>query len=150
MTNAGDNGGNSWSPSRGDSSACCITHHARYSRRIGPASRRTTLEPDPEHPIVDRPWEHEIAALHYHVGLDGSEPYLDLDLERDGVVRRLRFWSPQDLKIEPGFPMPTHGMIIFDVSRRQLDRLKVRVADFEASTGRITFWAREVVDRDEQ
>jgi hypothetical protein len=25
---------------------------------------------------------------------DGAEPYLDMDLVRDDVVRRLRFWSP--------------------------------------------------------
>lgn len=106
------------------------------------------MELDPDHPIVDRPWQHAIAALHYHVGLDGGEPYLDLDLERDGVVRRLRFWSPQRLQIDDGFPRPTHGMVILDVRRRQLEGLNVWVTDFEASSGKISFWAREVVDRD--
>jgi hypothetical protein len=106
------------------------------------------MERDPEHPIVERPWQHEIGTLHYHVGLDGSEPFLDLDLHRDGVVRRLRFWSPQQLQIEDGFPRATHGMVILDVRQRRLDGLGVWVTDFEASHGKISFWAREVVDRD--
>jgi len=106
------------------------------------------MERDPDHPIVERPWQHAICALHYHVGRDGGEAYLDMDLEREGVVRRLRFWSPQQLQIEEGFPQPTHGMVILDVSRRRLDGLRVWVTDFEASPGKISFWAREVVDRD--
>jgi hypothetical protein len=86
--------------------------------------------------------------LHYHVGLDGTEPCLDIARHLDGLVRRLRFWSPQGLVIEEGFPSPTRGMEILDVTARQLDRLKVRVTDFEASWGKIQFWARDVVDRD--
>jgi len=106
------------------------------------------MKPDPQHPIIDRPFEYDVGALHYHVGLDGSEPYIDLDLYRGAVVRRLRFWSPQDLEIEKSFPGPTRGMEILDVRARGLDRLAVRVSDFEGSWGKITFWAREVVDRD--
>ena len=106
------------------------------------------MERDPDHPIVERPWQYAIGALHYHVGSDGSEPYLDLDLERDGAVRRLRFWSPVQLAIEAGFPAPTHGMVILDVSQRRLEGLKVWVTDFENTPGKISFWARQVVDRD--
>lgn len=106
------------------------------------------METDPHHPIIDRPWECLIAGLHYHAGLDGDEPYLDLDLERDGLVRRLRFWSVQQLRIDDGFPHPPHGIEIFDVSRRGLDGLSVWVTDFEAVSGHLSFWAREVVDRD--
>ncbi len=106
------------------------------------------MERDPDHPIVEQPWRYEIGALHYHVGLDGAEAYLDLDLHLDGFVRRLRFWSPQQLEIEGGFPRPTHGMAILDVRGRRLDGLKVWVTDFEGSWGKISFWARDVVDRD--
>ena len=101
---------------------------------------------DPDHPIIDRPHEFRIGTLHLHVGLDGQEPYLDLHLHRRDEERRLRFYSPQDLEIEKGFPEPTHGMRILDVSGRQLEGLRVRVADFEASWGSITFWAKDVVD----
>jgi hypothetical protein len=106
------------------------------------------VESDPNHPIVTEPWRYRIGALHYHVGLDDTEPYLDLDLHRDGEVRRLRFWSPAELEIEPGFPGPTYGMVILDVRARQLERLNVRVIDSEGTWGSITFWARDVVDRD--
>jgi hypothetical protein len=64
------------------------------------------------------------------------------------MVRRLWFWSPQQLQIEEGFPRPTHGMAILDVRARGLDGLAVWVTDFEASRGQINFWAREVIDRD--
>lgn len=107
------------------------------------------MERDPDHPIVERPSQYAVGALHYHVGLDGREPFLDLDLHRGKEVRRLRFWSPQQLEIEDGFPRPTHGMTILDVRNRGLDGLTVWVTDFEGTSGSIRFWARDVVDRDE-
>ncbi len=103
---------------------------------------------DPQHTIIDRPHEFRIGTLHYHVGLDGQESHLDLHLHRGDEVRRLRFYSPQDIEIEKGFPLPTGGMVILDVTGRQMEGLRVRVADFEASWGSITYWAREVVDLD--
>lgn len=107
------------------------------------------MQADPEHPIIERPWLYSIAEFRYHVGLDGSEPYIDLTLERDSATRRLRFWSPQDLQIEEGcFPAPTGGMKILDVSKRQLDGIGVHVSDFEGTRGAVTFWAREVTDLD--
>ena len=107
------------------------------------------MQKDPAHPIIERPWLFSIAEFRYHVGLDGTEPFIDLILKRDSVTRRLRFWSPQDLQIEEGcFPAPTRGMEILDVSKRQLDGIRVHVTDFEATRGSITFWARDVVDLD--
>ncbi len=107
------------------------------------------MEDDPAHPIIDRPHEYAIADLRYHVGLDGTEPYVDLELRNGAVVRRVRFWSPQQFTVEEGcFPQPTHGMVILDVRSRRLEGLGVRVADFEGSHGAITFWARDVVDLD--
>ena len=107
------------------------------------------MERDPNHPIIDRPWEYSIADLHYHSGHADSEPFVDLVLQREGVVRRLRFWSPQQFTIEEGcFPQPTHGMLILDVRKRRLERLGVWVSDCEGTRGAIRFWAREVVDLD--
>jgi hypothetical protein len=107
------------------------------------------MRKDPDHPIIDSPWLYSITEFHYHVGLDGTEPFIDLLLERDSVRRRLRFWSPQSLQIETGrFPAPTRGMEILDVSKRQLEGLGVHVTDFENTSGSITFWARDVVDLD--
>ena len=106
------------------------------------------MEQDPEHPIIEKPWRYDIVSLHFHAGLDGTEPYIDLHLSLNADHRRLRFWSPQDIELEKGFFYATRGMVILDVSGRGLDQLSVRVADFEGSTGAITFLARDVVDMD--
>jgi hypothetical protein len=107
------------------------------------------MQKDPDHPIIDSPWLYAIAEFRYHVGLDGTEPFIDMILECESVTRRLRFWSPQSLQIEEGcFPAPTRGMAILDVSKRQLAGLGVHVTDFEATRGSLTFWARDVVDLD--
>lgn len=104
---------------------------------------------DPDHPIIDRPFNYQIVLFCYHNDPDNPRnAYLDLTLQRGTSVRRLRFLQPQDLEIEKGFPKPTGGMCILDVRHRQLDGINVRVADFEASLGRVTFWAREVLDLD--
>ncbi|MFT7676387.1 MAG: hypothetical protein ACI8QC_000358 [Planctomycetota bacterium] len=103
---------------------------------------------DPPHPIIDHPHEYRIIDMRYYVCSGDDEPFLDLFLRRENTVRKLRFWSPQNLEVEKGFPQPTSGMQILDVSKRQLDGLNVQVADFEASWGSITFMAREVIDLD--
>ena len=104
---------------------------------------------DPDHPIIDAPHEFEIATFHYETPFSGGEAYIDLHLLRGGERRRLRFICPQQLRIEEGFPAPTHGMRIKDVSSRGLDGLNVQVVDVEASWGAMTFWARDVFDLDE-
>lgn len=106
---------------------------------------------DPDHPIIERPFEYEIVVFCYHHDPDDSRnSYLDMALQRGTTVRRLRFLQPQDLEIEKGFPRPTRGMCILDVRHRHMDGMNVRVADFEASWGKVTFWAREVLDLDIQ
>lgn len=106
---------------------------------------------DPDHPIIDRPWEYTIASLcYYNDPEQWSASYIDLKLVRGDVVRRLRFLGPQDFAVEKGcFPQPTRGMCILDVSHRRLEGIGVRVADFEATPGAVTFWARKVIDIDE-
>lgn len=107
------------------------------------------MERDPPHPIIKRPHEYRIVGLRYEMNWESpEESFLDLRLEKDGLVRNLRFWAPRDLKIEEGFPQPTGGMQILDVSSRQLEGVTVEVSDFEASWGDITFLARSVVDLD--
>ena len=104
---------------------------------------------DPDHPIVDCPWEFDIDLFSYHINpVDAHHSYIDLTLRRERTVRRLRFLGPRHLQIEKGFPTPTRGLCILDVRSRQLEGIGVRVADFESSLGAITFWAREVIDLD--
>src|SRR5262245_39914674 len=106
-----------------------------------------SFDGDPDHAIIDRPFEYEILEFCYHNDPDDSRNgYLDLALRLGDDVRRPRFLQPQDLEIEKGFPRPTGGMCILDVRDRRLEGIKVRVADFEASWGKVSFWAREVLD----
>jgi len=104
---------------------------------------------DRDHPIVQHPWTYEIESFFYHRDRsDQKSSYIDLVLRKGSEVRRLRFVGPQDLRIESGFPEPTHGMCILDVSGRQLDGIGVQVSDFEAGGGGLRFYAREVIDLD--
>ncbi len=105
------------------------------------------MERDPVHPIISHPHEYRIVGLCYEVNWESpEESFLDLRLEKNGLIRNLRFWGPKNLKIEEGFPRPTGGMQILDVSSRQLEGVAVEVSDFEASWGAITFMARSVID----
>jgi hypothetical protein len=103
---------------------------------------------DPDHPIIERPWEYEIVGFSYHRGTDSwTDSNIDITLQKGSRCRRLRFLGPRDLEITEGFPNSS-GLCILDVSKRQLEGLGIRVADFEAFGGCPTFWAREVVDLD--
>ena len=103
---------------------------------------------DPDHPIIKHPFRYRVVGFCFHRTLDDSEEsYLDLTLQHEQVVRRLRFLSPQDISVEEGFPHGA-GMYISDVRQRGLDQLGVRVGDFEAMGGAIRFWARTVIDLD--
>ena len=107
------------------------------------------VDPDPDHPIIERPWEYQLTEFHYHYDPDDrGASFIDMTLEKGEIVRRLRFWSPRSLRIEEGFPVATGGMEIKDVRRRQMQGLGVYVGDFEASSGAVNFWADEVVDLD--
>lgn len=103
----------------------------------------------PIHPILENAHEFVIVRLDYHNDPhDWRNSYLELHLHRGEEVRRLRFLRPRSLVIEEGFPCPTHGIVILDVEQRQWDDIKVEVTDFEASAGRVSFYASEVIDLD--
>lgn len=100
---------------------------------------------DPDHSILPRAWEFEIVGLRLEKEpLDGSEAFLDLSLRRGDERRVLRFWSPSDLEVERGGPTMTGGLVIRDLRGRGLDRISVKVDDFEASLGAVRFVARTV------
>jgi hypothetical protein len=100
---------------------------------------------DPEHSILPKAFEYEIIGLRLdREPIDGIEPFLDLTLRRGQHRRVLRFWSPQNLEIERGGPTMTHGLVIYDIRGRGLERLGVEVDDFEGNHGRVSFVARAV------
>jgi len=99
---------------------------------------------DPDHPVLPDAWRYEIVGLRLELRPeDNAEPFLDLTVELDGQRRTLRFFSPQSFEIEKGGPV-SGGLKILDVGHRQLDGLRVRVDDYEASSGSLRFWARDV------
>jgi hypothetical protein len=104
------------------------------------------VEPDPDHPIITHPHRYDVVGFNYQLPDDG-EPYIDLTLRRDAVIRRLRFFSPREIEIESGFP-GCSGLQIKDVSANQLTGIRVRVTDFEPSLDAVRFWARDVIDLD--
>lgn len=97
------------------------------------------------HPVLHRPHEYELTELSYCIDrVDDSRSYVDMTLRKDGCIERLRFWQPRQLKIEEGFPVATGGMVFYDLSADGLENVGVEVADFEATPGAITFFARSV------
>lgn len=106
-------------------------------------------EGDPDHPIIDAPWEYEIVGFIFERSLfDEFESYIDLKIQREGVVRNLRFLSPQNLTIDSGFPS-SEGLSILDVSSRQMQGINIWVYNYENSGGCPQFWARDVIDLDQ-
>lgn len=107
-----------------------------------------TEPPDPNHPILADAWDYRIVGLCFYRTLDGSEEsYLDLTVQKGAVVRRLRFFNPQDIRIEEGFPQSC-GLSVIDVRARGMEGVRVQVTDFEAHGGGVRFWARDVTDLD--
>jgi hypothetical protein len=93
---------------------------------------------DPDHPILPEPWRWELLEFTYRCNpTDWRESYVD--------ERRLRFLAPQEVEVSRGLPHSS-GLCILDVSGRQLDGLRVRVASLEQSYGTPSFWAAQVVE----
>jgi hypothetical protein len=118
---------------------------------VGEAERRLpsdrTARADPDHSILSAPWKYRVVGFSFVEPHDG-EPYVDLVLRKDDLVRRLRFPGPREIEIEKGFPSPTWGICIRDVRARGMEGIGVRLTDFEASPGRVSLWARTVIDLD--
>ncbi|MDB5327093.1 MAG: hypothetical protein JWM57_2662 [Phycisphaerales bacterium] len=102
---------------------------------------------NPVHPILERAFEYDIIRFDFRCDPQNWEQYLDLWLRRGEDVKVLRFLRPTGLKIEEGFPSPTRGMIILDVTHWGWENVGVQVTDFENSHGRIHFYAKSVAER---
>lgn len=107
------------------------------------------FEPDPDHPLMPCPSHWDLVEFLYRKSsTDPADSFIDLVFEREGQRRRLRFFGPQDLVMDRGLPN-SDGMIILDVSARQLEGLKVRVGHCDHPDGAPTFWAARVEEMDE-
>ncbi|KPA33366.1 Uncharacterized protein AMR50_1908 [Leptospira interrogans] len=55
--------------------------------------------------------------------------------------------QPSGIRIEDGFPSPTGGLCILDISERQWEGKLIEVTDFESGHGAIHFFAKSVVEK---
>lgn len=102
-------------------------------------------EIDPPHGVLPRAFDYAIVGLRLELEPgEADETFLDLTLRRASERVVLRFWSPQELEIERGGPRFTGGLEILDIRGRGWEGLGVEVGDFEASNGKVRFWARAV------
>ena len=99
------------------------------------------------HSIIDQLGAYKIIGLNcqYDFG-DFRNSYIDMRLQKGVTIRRLRFQSPFDLKIQPHFPSCS-GLEILDISGRQWELATVQVRDFEQEQA-ISFYAADVKDLD--
>ena len=107
----------------------------------------TRIDPstDVEHPIFDSAWDYEVIGLRLEKEpIEEAESFLDLMLRRGSDRCTFRFWSPSELEIDRGGPLTTGGLTIFDIHRRGMEDIGIRVTDMEASQGSIRFFARAV------
>lgn len=99
------------------------------------------------HSIIESPHLYRIIEFNYNcVSNDISAHFIDLVLKKGETLRTLRFYGPQNLSIEKGFPNPTSGMEILDLSNDGLEDINIAVSDFESSWGAIRFVAKSVID----
>jgi len=76
---------------------------------------------------------------------DFGSTYIELEFNKDGITRRLRFEQPVQVKIDSGFCGNICGLEILDVCSQQLDRINIEVSNFEQDAG-ITFKANRVIE----
>ena len=101
---------------------------------------------DKIHSIIDKPHTYDLIDLHWHLNQDDfSSTYIDLTLNKEGVIKKLRFDLPVQINIGDGFSGNICGMEILDITSQQLDRIGVEVRNFEQDAG-ITFKANKVIE----
>ena len=53
-----------------------------------------TIDRDPLHPIIDKLWTWKLQDFAYHRhATDWRESYIDMVLQRGGLIRKLRSWT---------------------------------------------------------
>ena len=103
------------------------------------------IDCDPDHPILPDPFRWELREFTFRQEADWRKSYIDLVLAQDGVLRRLRFFSPREVELTRGVPNSS-GLYILDVSGRQMEGVGVRVGTFESDSCVPSFWASHVVE----
>jgi hypothetical protein len=104
------------------------------------------MNEEPFHPVISEPWTYDLVGMHWKLDpKDDRKDTLDLTLRKDGVVRRLRFLQPHNIKIDQSFHGNLGGFTILDVTSRQWDGINVEVKNYEQDPG-LTFVAADVIE----
>ena len=91
------------------------------------------------HPVIDAPCLYNLTNFIWCINpINHSESYIELHLELNGIVKKVRFDQPHDVEIEKGFVGSISGMEILDIRSDQLCGIGVEVSNFEPDEG-ITF-----------
>ena len=100
-----------------------------------------------DHPIIQKPFEFDIIGFNLDCSsFDESEHSLTITFRKNEIIKKLKFIEPKEISIEKGFPTPTRGLVIWDISNQQLEDINIQVADIEASHGALNFYAKDVIE----
>lgn len=105
------------------------------------------VDEDPIHPILTDSYTWEIIEFTYRPNsADWREAFIDLLFSRNDMKRRLRFHGPKDIQLPQGIMGSWCRVAIFDVARRQLEDIRVRVIGYEPDWCVPSFWALFVTE----
>lgn len=95
-----------------------------------------------QHPIIEAPFTYSLASFLWNINPQNhAQSFIELHLEKNGVVKKLRFDQPVEVEIEKGFTGGISGLEILDISSFQLCNIGVEVGNFEPEEG-ISFKAK--------
>lgn len=99
---------------------------------------------EPDHPIINEPWEYKIIEFKYHRGHKNDEPHIDLTLKKNNEIQILRFRKPSGVRL---YDIPEHeGPSIKNVTGRGFESVQVAVCADACGQGHMSFWAEDVID----
>jgi hypothetical protein len=89
-----------------------------------------------QHPVIEAPFSYNLASFLWSISpVDQSQSFIELHLEKNGLVKKIRFDQPTEVEIEKGFSGCISGLEILDISSWQLCNIGVEVSNFEPLEG---------------
>lgn len=100
-----------------------------------------------KHPTFTNLYQYDIIGFTLECSyFDNTEYSLTNTFRKNNTIRVLKFLEPTQIEIEKGFPEPTGGFQILDITERQMENINIEVSDFESSYGVVNFYARDVIE----
>lgn len=80
-----------------------------------------------QHPVIEAPFSYNLASFLWSINpVDQSQSFIEPHLEKNGLVKKIRFDQPTEVGIEKGFS----GLEIFDISSWRSCNIGVEVSNF--------------------